>query len=72
MNFMCLYCQSVRTAARVRGGGAVALFRCDQSGQESVYLLPGEPMACLARRGSNDAEPAVSTKDQSEAHDEPR
>ncbi len=49
MNFMCLHCQSIRTAVRARGGGAIAIFLCDQSDEERVYLLPGEPLACLSR-----------------------
>lgn len=56
MNFMCLYCEEIRTGARPRGGGAIAVFRCDQSGQERVYLLPGEPMACFCRREGDHAE----------------
>ncbi len=68
MNVECLLrnCDQLRTGALVRGGGAVAHFECELSGERAAYLLPGDPLACLsASVDPADAESAGPVEEQS-------
>jgi hypothetical protein len=67
MNFECLYCQSISTAVRTRGGGAVAVFRCSVSGETRVYLLAGEPLACRMLREIISADTPIESETPDES-----
>ena len=47
MNTHCVNCASIRTVAVVRGGGAVAHFRCDDTDERRTHLVYGDTPACL-------------------------
>jgi hypothetical protein len=50
MNVHCVNCESIRSAALVRGGGAVLVFECAMSRERKSHLMPGERMTCHAKR----------------------